>query len=69
MLSTSRENNPLSKSIWFETNPNSTCTSYNEGFNKSAVSTSRKKLIPLTEISAKIARKEMVSTNRNNVLL
>ena len=53
MLSNSREK-ALNKSTRFEIDPKSVYTSRDEGFDKNSVSTSRKKLLPLTGISAKI---------------
>ena len=44
----------LNKSTWFETNPKPIYTSCDEGFDENSVSTSRKKLLPLARISAKI---------------
>ena len=53
MLSSSRKK-VLNKSPRFEINPKSVCTNRDEGFDENSVSTSRKKLLPLAEISAKI---------------
>ena len=44
----------LNKSTRFEINPKSVCTSRVEGFEENVVSTSRKKLLPLAGMSAKI---------------
>ena len=53
MLSSSRKK-VLNKSPRFEINPKSVCTHRDKGFDENSVSTSRKKLLPLAEISAKI---------------
>ena len=53
MLSSSRKK-ALNKSPWFEIKPKSVYTSRDERFDKNSVSTSRKKLLPLTRMSAKI---------------
>ena len=55
MLSGSRKKF-LKKSTRLEVNPKSVYTSRDEGFDENSVSTSRKKLLPLTEISAKIRK-------------
>ena len=44
----------LNKSTRFEINPKSVCTSRVEGFEENVVPTSRKKLLPLAGMSAKI---------------
>ena len=44
----------LNKSSWFEVSPKSIYTSRDEEFDEKSVSTSRKKLLPLAGISAKI---------------
>ena len=53
MLSGSRKK-ALNKNTLFEINPKSVYTSRDEGFDENSVSTSRKKLLPLAGISAKI---------------
>ena len=53
MLSSGRRK-ALIKSRWFEINSKSVCTSRQEGFDENSVSTTRKKLLPLAGISAKI---------------
>ena len=52
MLSSGRKK-ALNKSRRFEINSKSVCTS-RQGFDENSVSTSRKKLLPLARISAKI---------------
>ena len=63
------EKKSLNKSTGFEINPKSVYTICDEVFNENSVSASRKKLLALARISAKIKKKKMVSTSRNNVLL
>ena len=53
MLSSSRKK-ALKKSTQFEINPKSVYTSPHEGFDENSFSTSRKKVLPLAAISAKI---------------
>ena len=53
MLSGSRKK-ALNKSTRFEINTNSAYSSRDEVFDKTSISTSRKKLLPLAGISAKI---------------
>ena len=53
MFSSSRKK-ALNKSPRFEINPKSVYTSCDEGFDENSVSTSRKKVLPLAGISAKI---------------
>ena len=53
MLSSSRKK-ALNKSTQFEINPKSVYTSRDEGFDEKFLSTSRKKLLPLAGIPAKI---------------
>ena len=53
MLSNSRKKSS-DKSTRFEINPKSVYTSHDEGFDEKSVSTSRKKLLPLTGISVKV---------------
>ena len=53
MFSGSRKK-ALNKNTLFETNPKSVYTSRDEGSDENSVSTSRKKLLPLAGISAKI---------------
>ena len=67
MLKCQQQKKALNKSTRFEIKTKSVYTTRDEGFNQNSVSTSRKKLLPLTGISAK--SKKMVSTSRNNVLL
>ena len=53
MLSSSRKKAP-NKSTWFEINAKSVYTCLDEGFDEKSVSTSRKNLLTLAGISAKI---------------
>ena len=57
MLSSSKKKKALNKSTRLEINPKSEYTSRDEEFDKNSVSTGRKKLLPLAEISAKIKKK------------
>ena len=53
MLSGTRKK-ALNKSTWFEINPKSIYTSRHERFDENSIATSRKKLLPLSGIYAKI---------------
>ena len=54
MLSSSSRKKALNKIKRFEINPNSVYTNRDEGFDENSVSTSRKKVLPLAGVSAKI---------------
>ena len=53
MFSSSRKK-ALNKSILLEINPKSVYTSHDERFDENSISTSRKKLLPIVGISAKL---------------